>query len=165
MSTPTPILDAILENDGFWPPVPVRALVDAWRVPPDSRDGLLVSVLIDSILDTNEAVAEARAKAEADGYATLAAYAAAHPADVLAGQAVAERLYLSAVYNLAKARSIKRLQSTARRAVQETEALAGDNTEQYFLDEHQNAVARLLGRMAPGKARPTNSGVYVGSID
>ncbi len=165
MSNPPPILDSILANDGFWPAVPVRALVDSYRVPSDARDGMLNTILTLAMLDTNDATTEGRTAAIAAGFGTLADYAAAHPDDVLAGQPVVEILYLSAVYNLAKAKSIKRLQSTVRRAVAETETQASDNTEQYFLDEHQNAVARLLNRLAPAGARPTNSGVYVGTID
>ena len=165
MSTPIPILDAILANDGFWPAVPVRALVEAYRVPSDARDGMLAAVLSQAMLDTNDAVAVGRAAALAAGYGTLADYALAHPDDAIAGLPVVEMLYLSAVYNLGKAKSIKRLQSVVRRAVPEVETLGSDNTEQYFLDEHQNAVARLLNRLAPAGARPTNSGVYVGGID
>lgn len=161
---PTPTIDTVLSNNGFWPDVAVRPLVDSYRVPSDARDGLLVETLTHSMLETNKALREAQKQAVANGYAALDAYAAAHPDDVIAGQPVAHTLYFGAVYHLAKAKSVKRLQTVARRPVPETETLASDSTEQYFLDQHQTCLAGLLELMADTGTQQTEFGVYVSSV-
>jgi hypothetical protein len=161
---PPPILDTTLTNDGFWPDVSVRSVFEGYRLQTDGRDQMLIRVLLESMVDTNDALKSAKTQAQAAGFATLAAYAASVPEDVVNGEPVTNTLYLAALGNLVKARFVKRRQDQQRRPVPETETQGSDNTEAYFLDEHQNAVARLLNRMAPGATNQTNFGVYVASI-
>jgi hypothetical protein len=161
---PPSILDTTLANDGFWPDVSVRAVFEGYRLQTDGRDQMLIRVLLESMVDTNDALKAAKAQAQAAGFATLAAYADSVPDDVVNDEPIVSTLYLSALGNLVKARFVKRRQDQQRRPVPETETQGSDNTEAYFLDEHQNAVARLLNRMAPGASNQTNYGVYVASL-
>ncbi|SMF96136.1 Phage head completion protein (GPL) [Methylomagnum ishizawai] len=164
MSNPTPILDTVLENNGFWPDVAVRTLVESYRVPSDGRDGLPVDTLIQAMIETNKAAAPARDAAVAQGCASLADYADAHPEGMIAGHHQARHAYLSAVYNLAKARTIKPLQVLARRPIPETETNASEDTERHFLDRHQTALANLLDLMVPGSAHQADFGVHVAAL-
>lgn len=164
MSNPTSILDTVLENNGFWPDVAVRTLAESYRVPHDARDGMMVDMLIQAMIETNKAAAPARDAAVAQGCARLADYADAHPEGMIAGQHQAHHAYLGAVYNLAKARTVKLLQTLVRRPVQEAEANASDNTEQHFLDRHQTALANLLDVMVPGSAHQADFGVHVAAL-
>lgn len=160
MPVPTPILEAILENDGFWPDVEGRAFVEGYRLQSDVKEAWLTTVLTQAMIDTNDALAAAKAQAIADGYATLAAWSTAHPAEVLNGQQVAELLYLAAVFNLGKAKTIKANQAQQRRPPNESETTASGDLNTHFLDEHQNAVYRLYARLAPTVPATSNSGVY-----
>lgn len=161
--TPT-LLDTILVNDRFWPDVPIRDWVEGYRIPLDGREQGVKPVLLAAMLDANDALKPAKAAAKAAGYATLADYSSAHPEEVLDGQPEVQILYFAAVFNLAKAKTLKRLQVQNRRPLQETETLATDNTEGYFLDESQNAVGRILERMAPAAEASTRFGIYVAEI-
>jgi hypothetical protein len=164
MSTSTAFIETSFANDGFWPDVVVRDWVEGWRIPMDAKDAMLGQCLLQSVIDTNDALKTAKAAAVALADATLADYAkSSYPNEVINTQSVLETLYLSAVGSLAKAKTIKRLQAQQRRTTQETEALAADNTEQYFLDEHQNAVGRILQRMTAEQGK-SNFGVYVAAI-
>lgn len=164
MPNPPSILDTVLSNNGFLPDVAVRPLDESYRVPSDMRGGLLVDTLIQAMIETNKAARPAQSAAALAGYATLAEYADAHPEDVIAGNHQAHHSYLSAVYNLAKARTIKPLQTLVRRPLPETETNASDNSEQYFLDRHQTALAALLDLMAPGSVHQGDFGVHVAAV-
>jgi hypothetical protein len=157
------VLDGTLGNDGFWPDVPVRAVVAAHRLQVDGRDGALTATLTEAIIETNEALAAAKAAAQAEGHATLAEYAEAHP-DEIGGQPVLVTLYLQAVGHWAKAAEVERRPGVDRKPIADGDADGQAKLTTSFLDQHQRTIARILKRMAPDQPAPTNSGVYVASI-
>jgi hypothetical protein len=158
------ILDSILANDGFWPDLPVRMAVETHRLQTDAREGALVRLLTEAMIETNEKLAAGKASAQAAGHATLAAWIAAHPPERVGGKPVVESLYFSAVLDWAKSLETERRASVQRQQpnASETEGTArivGD-----FRDSHQRAVHRLLKRLAPESAGSADAGAYISLI-
>lgn len=162
--TDTPILDRTLANDGFWPDVEIRAINEGFRLAPDGREGMILEVLKAAIIDANDALTDAKAQAQADGFATLAAYADSVPDRMVGGDPEVFVLYRAAVGNLAKAKQVKRRQDVQRKPVTDSEALGADNTETYWLDESQGAIARIANRLAPDIGGSTVHGAHVASL-
>lgn len=164
MSEPT-FIDSSIANDGFWPDVPVRRFIEGWRVPNDTRDEMIRSVLMQAMFQVNEAVSDAKAQAKEAGFGTLAAYIASLPPDELNDEPILQMLYLFAVYHLAKAATIKLLQSVNRKPADVKQTDAFDDLEINFQDAYQQAVTRLLNRMGVKDTHTgTNFGAYVGLI-
>lgn len=157
-------IDATFTTGGFWPVVVARDWIEGWRIPTDLKEAMSGQCLLLAIIETVDALQPAKAAAVALGYSTLAAYiTAVCPDEMINEKPVLESLFLSAVGNLAKAKTIKRQQAQIRKPLGEAETLGADNQEQYFADEHQSAVGRIINRMV-GNGGRTNFGVYVASI-
>jgi hypothetical protein len=159
-STAPSILDSTLGNDGFWPDVPVRAVVAAHRLQLDGRDGALIGLLNEAVIEVNEKLAVAKAAAIEEGHATLADYTAAHP-DEIGGQPVLVTLYLAAVGHWTKAAEVERRPGVDRKPIADGDADGQAKLTTSFLDQHQRTIARILKRMAPDHSVPSKSGVYV----
>jgi hypothetical protein len=115
----------------------VRTWIEGWRIPMDAKDAMLSQCLLQAVIDTNDALKPARALAIADDLDSLEAWIYANaPDETLNDISVLETLYLSAVGNLGKAKTIRRLQAQIRKPQAETETQASENTEGYFLDEY-----------------------------
>jgi hypothetical protein len=157
-------IDSTFTSDGFWPDVVVRDWMEGWRIPSDAKDSMLGQALLGAIIDTIDALTAARDTATALGYENLDDYAAARfESDTVNDIPVLETLYLQAVGNLAKARVLRRQQAQQRRPADDKEMLAADLGENYFQNEYQNAVGRILKRML-GSVASTNFGIHVSAI-
>lgn len=157
-------LDSIVGNDGFWPDLPVRLAIETHRLQTDAREGALIRLLTDALIETNERLAAARARIEAAGYASLSLYAAAHPNDKIGGKPLVEGLYFSAVLDWAKATETRRRAGVQRQAPNGAEADGAMRIADDFLNSHQRAVARLLKRIAPDLPAVADAGVHVALI-
>lgn len=124
------------------------------------------SVLVQAMIDTNKALRPAKAAAIGAGFGSLADWIDANPGDVIAGEPLALECYLSAVYNLAKAATVKPLAALQRRAgsTNEDAAIAADSYDSYFRDQAQSAIASLLDIFEPDAPHATDSGVFVAGL-
>ena len=156
------VLDTTLGNDGFWPLLPVRKVVSAHRLQFDSRDGALTTVLVEAMIEANDALAAAKAKLRADGYATLADYMTAHN-ETIGGEPVLVSLYLSAVGYWAKAAEIERRGGVERRPMAEADVDGQAKTAAGFLDQFQRTVTRIQQRVL-GQGGSADYGFHVASI-
>lgn len=161
-----PLIEQSIPNDGFWPAVPVKRWVDGYKVGTDYREELAKTVLIWAMIKANKKLSEVSGKVLLMGYETLEAWIADNPAQTMAGEPLSSYLYLSVVYNLAKAAIVKPLSAMQRLPAgnDEDAAKGANSTESFFLDAAESAVASLLDIFEPGKPHSENSGVYVASI-
>jgi hypothetical protein len=158
---PASTLAQTIENDGFWPNVEVGPFLDQYRIPAEYQDAMILGHLREAIIETNHTLRPAKSAALALGHLDLDVYAAATGSEAVGGVEVLVTLYLAAVGNLAKAKLLRQFATINRRPVAENEAKSAPETEDHFLDEHQRVVTRILSRMAPDAAGPTDYGAYV----
>jgi hypothetical protein len=162
---PIPFIDQDLENDGFWPAVPVANFVNGYRVSLDYREELIRQVLIAAMLASNKALRPAAEAAKAAGAADLATYCEDNPDATIGGDPLAQVLYLQAVYAHAKGATIKPLTNLQRRTTgEETAANAADAHEAHWQDAHQAAISGLLDIFIPTQIHGTSHGVYAALI-
>jgi hypothetical protein len=153
-----------ITNNGFWPDLSLQEFAEGYRVPQDSREAMQINVLRQSAIKVNEALESVARLFKQEGFATFYDWLAGNPAqsqEKIDGKPVAEHLYLAAVYNLAKAKTVKRLRQLQASRPSESEALATDHEEQFFLDEHHQVVTALLRRLDPEKKAASHYGTYI----
>lgn len=154
-----PLLDKIFANDGFWPDVPARPAIEAYRLQPDGRTEMVRTLILEAIVETNSSLRYARQAVRAAGHQSLEDWDEAFPDLTVDDAPIADQLYLSAVYSLAKARAVRRLAATARAPATADQGAGTDATEAGFLDQHQNALGQLLALLTGSGAR--DFGVYM----
>jgi hypothetical protein len=137
-----------ITNDGFWPNLTLAELMDNYRIPPEYADGVIKTGLTLSIINVNEKLAAVKAQLIADGYATLEAYTTAHSEPINSKQVLAE-LYKHAVFTRAKAGLLQQFNTLNRKPNAENAAKESDDTEAYWLDESQSAIAQFFKRFLP----------------
>ncbi|BBL73976.1 head completion/stabilization protein [Methylomagnum ishizawai] len=168
---PPSTLSRTINNDGFWPDVDVRTWIEAHRLPAEYQDALILECLRTAMVEVNRDLRECKTAAIALGHDRLVAdpaindsdlvtWAEAHP-ELIDGEPVVAVLYRNAVYNLAKAKALRRFATIDRRPVAENEAKSAPDTEAYFLDEAQQNLGGIQMRMLLGNPGKTNHGVYV----
>lgn len=168
-ATPTvSSLDQTLKNSPFWPDVSPRAVVEAVNIAATGRDGPIVARVLEAMAKTNEALRAARIAAQADGFASLEAWALAQPDaedDALNGQPAALLFYHQAVAAWTKARVIA-MQATSSRTPNraEAEAAAAENTVGWWETRFAEAVGALSRRLAPQLQATSDFGVRVALI-
>lgn len=101
---PTPSLDAIVTNDGFFPDISPGDLREAYRIPTTLTPARLRAAILAAIITVEIDLREFAATAIAAGHSTLAAV----PAPQLDGQSVQLLRYTRAVGLYAKAELIER---------------------------------------------------------
>lgn len=164
MAQVTLFIDTIFESGGFWPDVSARAWMEGWRIPSDAKDAMLAQCLLQSIIETNAALETVKSLVSKLGFNCFEDYIDEnYPDDTINDIPELKTLYLSAVGNLAKAKTLIRLQSVRRKQTQETEINATESTEFYFLDEYQNSVSQIFNKSGL-TGTPTTFGVYVSSL-
>lgn len=139
---------APVTNDGFWPTLMLGDLLDNYRIPPEYADGVIQTGLTLAMINVNRKLGDVKAQLVLDSYATLDAYITAHP-ESINGKQVLEELYKHAVFTRAKAGLLKQFNSLNRKPNAENAAKESDDTENYWLDESQTAIAEFFRRFLP----------------
>lgn len=110
-------------NNGFWPDLDVSVFRDTMRVDSTITEPRAIHALETALMDANSQLADFQAAQQAAGHAK------AVDVPVRPGQRAGdtERLYLRAVWNLAKAQLIERYRDydTTKDGIDRSEALAG----------------------------------------
>jgi hypothetical protein len=151
---------AALANDGFWPDVALGDLLSKYRVPAEYADETIKTGVMLSMVRVNEKLAKVKAAIIALGYATLQAYCDANVQQI-ADEDVLILQYNHAVFARAKAFLLRQFPTINRRPIAENEAKEAPETEQYWLDQSQAAIASFFAQFLPESSVSSNSGVYV----
>jgi hypothetical protein len=151
---------AALENDGFWPDVAIGDLLHKYRIPAEYADDTIRLGLTMATVRVNEKLAKVKTAIIALGYATLQAHCDANVRQV-AGEDVLILQYRHAVFCRAKAFLLRQFPTVNRRPVAENEAKEAPETEQYWLDQSQAAIASFFELFLPDETVAAQDGVYV----
>ncbi len=148
---PTNTTDRKITNDGFWPGLTVGDLTDKYRASTEYADPIVVEGLKYAITEANKDLFAAKFVMKAEGYDTLAAYAAAHSSQV-DGEEVLHFYYVRAVCCCAKAFLLQNAQTLNRKPEAENAAKESPETQDYWLGQYQVAVNNLLGNALPDQS-------------
>ncbi|MGJ0515166.1 MAG: head completion/stabilization protein [Methylomicrobium sp.] len=151
---------AALANDGFWPDVALGDLLSKYRVPAEYADETIKTGVMLSMVRVNKKLAKVETAIIALGYVTLQAYCDANIQQI-AGEDVLILQYRHAVFCRAKAFLLRQFPTVNRRPVAENEAKEAPETEQYWLDQSQAAIASFFELFLPDEAVAAQDGVYV----
>jgi hypothetical protein len=151
---------AALANDGFWPDMSIGGLLSKYRIPAEYADETIQLGLTMAMVRVNEKLDKVKAAIVALGHASLQAYCDANVKQV-AGEDVLILQYRHAVFCRAKAFLLRQFLTVNRRPVAENEAKEAPETEQYWLDQSQAAIASFFERFLPDDAVAAQDGVYV----
>jgi hypothetical protein len=151
---------AALANDGFWPDMSIGGLLSKYRIPAEYADETIRLGLTMAMVRVNEKLAKVKAAIVALGHATLQAYCTANVKQI-AGEDVLILQYRHAVFCRAKAFLLRQFPTVNRRPVAENGAKEAPETEQYWLDQSQAAIASFFELFLPDEAVAAQDGVYV----
>jgi hypothetical protein len=151
---------AALPNDGFWPGVAIGDLLNKYRIPAEYADETIKLGLTMAMVRVNEKLAKVKAAIITLGYATLQAHCDANVRQIV-GEDVMILQYRHAVFCRAKAFLLRQFPTVNRRPVAENEAKEAPETEQYWLDQSQAAIASFFDLFLPDEAVAAQDGVYV----
>jgi hypothetical protein len=149
-----------LANDGFWPDLIMAELLSQYRVPAEYADDTIQLGVTMAMVNVNEALGQVKAAIIALTYTSLQNYCDSNVKQVN-GEDVLMLQYKHAVFCRAKAFLLQQFNSMNRRAVAENAAKEAPETEQYWLDQSQAAIASFFAQFLPESSVSANSGVYV----
>jgi hypothetical protein len=140
---PTPTTAVVIDNDGFWPDVELKPLLDDYRIPAsDYNDNVIRTGLTLSIIGINAKLANVKSEIISLGYNSLVLYTTAF-SSTIDNKEVLHQHYFHAVYCRAKAYLLMQFNSLNRKPNAENQAKESPETEQYWLDQSQNAIYLL----------------------
>jgi hypothetical protein len=151
---------AALANDGFWPDVAIGDLLNQYRIPAEYADETIKLGLTMAMVRVNEKLEKVKAAIAATGYAALQEYADDHPRP-MAGEDVWILQYRHAVCCRAKAFLLRQFPTINRRPIAENEAKDAPETEHYWLDQSQAAIASFFAAFLPDETVAAQDGFYV----
>jgi hypothetical protein len=151
--------NAALANDGFWPDMSIGGLLNQYRIPSEYADETIRLGLTMAMVRVNEKLAKIKAAIVALGHATLQAYCDANVKQV-AGEDELILQYRHAVFCRAKAFLLRQFPTVNRRPIAENEAKDAPETEQYWLDQSQAAIASFFELFLPDEPVAAQDGVY-----
>lgn len=151
---------AALANDGFWPDVAIGGLLNQYRIPAEYADDTIKLGLTMAMVRVNEKLAKVKIAIIALGYATLQAYCDANVKQI-AGDDVWILQYRHAAFCRAKAFLLRQFPTINRRPIAENEAKDAPETEQYWLDQSQAAIASFFAEFLPDETVSAQDGVHV----
>lgn len=134
-------LDVQIGNNGFFPPLNLGDLQEAYRIPSDYRQHTIGAQTVAALIEVNRALNARVCEWQRLGYTELAAV----PAVELGELHELVELYKVAVFARAKAKLIRQYPSINRRDRQDHPGREWDDVERDFIAESDNAIAQLLG--------------------
>jgi hypothetical protein len=154
---------AAVSNDGFWPSLEMADLLNQYRVPSEYADDVIKTGLTMAIVRVNTKLADVKTAIKDLGHSSLANYAAVVDSEVN-GQDVLALNYRHAVFCRAKAFLLKQFNTLNQKPEAENAAKTADETEQWWLNESQGAIAFLSNFVLPDLAVSGKASVYVALI-
>jgi Phage head completion protein (GPL) len=169
--------NAPITNDGFWPDLVVGDLVEKYRVPSEYDDGVVATGLKVAMARVNKKLAGVKLAAvepDPDCAASVAAnvtakislleWAEAYEPSMVDGELVAVFMYKHAVYSAAKAFLLRQFNSMEvyDDGYDLDEGMRKD--EDYWLNQSQQGIGWLFGRVAPCLSASEDVGFYVALI-
>jgi hypothetical protein len=154
---------AALANDGFWPNMAIGDLLNKYRIPSEYADDTIKLGLTMAMVRVNEKLEAVKSAIVALGYATLQAYCTAN-VEQIAGEDVLMLQYKHAVFCRAKAFLLRQFPSINRKPIAENEAKEAPETEQYWLDQSQAAIASFFDVFLPEESVSVQDGFYVALV-
>lgn len=152
-----------LANDGFWPDLVLAELLSKYRAPAEYADDTIQLGVMLAMINVNEALAAVRLSIEELTYDSLQAYCDAN-IELVNEEPVLIFRYKHAVFCRAKAFLLQQFNSMNRRPIAENAAKEAPETEQYWLDQSQAAIAALFAKVLPLESVSAQSGVYAALI-
>jgi hypothetical protein len=152
--------NAPLSNDGFWPDLIVGEFLSKYRIPSEYAEDVIVTGMTLSMVRVNEKLAGIKAAMQALNYASLQDYCEQH-INRVGGQDVLQLQYQHAVFSRSKAFLLQQFNSMNRRPVAENAAKEAPETEQFWLDQSQSAIASFFALFLPQEQVSANDGVHV----
>lgn len=146
--TPTK-LDIEIGNNGFYPVLNLGDLQERYRIPSEYRQHTIGAQTVAALIEVNRALNPKLCEWQRLGYAELAAV----PACELGELHELVDLYKTAVFSRAKAKLLRQYPSMNRRDRQEHTGREGEEVEQDFMEESENAIRLILGDEQGGKLR------------
>jgi len=150
-------------NDGFWPDLSLGDLMNRYRIPAEYADETIQWGLTLAVTNVNLDLEAVKTQIQALGHATLNAYNTAAPKQ-LNGVYVTVIRYQQAVFSLAKAFLLQQFNSLNRKPEAENAAKEANETEQWWRDQSQQAVAELFALILPNQPVSANANVHVALI-
>jgi len=158
LTTPAPFA-----NDGFWFDLDIGELMDKYRIPAEYADDTIKWGLTLALVNVNLDLEAVKFAIIALGYVTADAYVADNPVDLGdTDQLIVQ--YKHAVYANAKAWLLQQFNSLNRKPNAEAAAKEAPDTEQYWLDQSQKAIAQLFAQFLPLESKTANHGVHAALI-
>ncbi len=132
------VLEREIDNGSFFPKLSVGHFQEAYRVPADRAEEIVVQQLMFAAFEINTALKEKRASWLKAGHATLLAAESEEDMPLT-------MLYLQAVYFQAKANLLSDFETFTRRSIAENTARDGEETEDDLRASSNRALRYLLG--------------------
>lgn len=135
----TPSSDTIT-NSGFWPDIVMSDFIENRRIPTDYNDSANRDALIKAMRIINIELMNWKEKQQGNGITD-----ANDAGEVIDGKGSAAGLYISAVYDRAKATLLAHYETLNRREEADNLAKESKETSDRYLAESQFAVRAILG--------------------
>lgn len=152
--TPTK-LDIEIGNNGFFPSLNLGDLQERYRIPSEYRQHTIGAQTVAALIEVNRALNPKLCDWQQLGYESLHAVPACElgiPGEADHIHELVE-LYKTAVFARAKAKLLRQYPSMNRRDRQEHTGREGEEVEQDFMEESENAIRLILGDEQGGKLR------------
>jgi hypothetical protein len=154
LTTPSPFV-----NDGFWFDLDLGELMSRYRIPAEYDNEAIKWGLTLGVVNVNMDLEPVKLAIIDLGHVTADAYVTANPADLSDSDSFVI-LYSQAVYSYAKALLLKQFNSMNQRLVAENDVKDLPETEQYWLDQSAQAVAKLFKKILPDTDKSGNKNLY-----
>ncbi|WP_444901703.1 head completion/stabilization protein [Microbulbifer sp. SSSA007] len=138
---PNTYLEAVIENNGFFPDITLGDFQKMYGVPADIMQEKTEHLLRLSILDVNDSLIDEQAAWQAAGHATLEAV----PAQKIGGKSRLIIQYQRAVFAQATAMAFRQSATITRREIGENKAAESLETEQMYRAQSDKAIRKLRG--------------------
>lgn len=154
-------IGAKVVNDGFWPNLQVAHLLNQYRIPAEYQSELTMNELELATINVNDALERVKEHVTTVlSFNSLSNYCSSNDSKINDEYILIHR-YKHAVFCYAKARLLQHYQTINRRKIAENEAKESDETEQYWLDESQSAIAAVLSHFYPDESQVGTHGAHV----
>lgn len=156
--------NAPMTNDGFWPDIVLGEFVEKYRVPSEYDDGVISIGMTLAMVRINHMLKPAKSAAQALTHASLEAYAQSVNDDTVEGIYSLIHSYKHALFCSAKAFLLQQFNSLNRRKEAENAAKEARETEEYWLDQAQQSLYRIMQAMQPTAYMAANYATHVALI-
>ena len=134
-------LDIEIGNNGFFPPLNLGDFQERYRISSEYRQNTIGAQTVAALIEVNRLLNPKLCEWQRTGYTELAAV----PAVELGELHELVELYKTAVFARAKAKLVRQYPSQNRRDRQDYPGKEGDEVEQDFIEESEQAVAMIIG--------------------